>query len=193
MKKVVFAIFALFVAACDGGGGGGNSNNNYGGQIATTPLDNRCFNGQMNCNSGVYNQFYQYGWMAYPGFQYGYNYTNYFNQYGVCNCPVGTLPTYNSYAGLGCVRQEYLNPFMGFSFYWQVGWGGYGSYGYSHPMNDYPVNINQISNVSGYPNNGNCQQNLIQSCYANQANSCGTGATCRITAAGSGLGICVRN
>lgn len=191
MKKVVFIIFALFVAACGDNGGSNNNNNGY---IATSPLDG-CITGNGYCNTNIYNQYYQYGWMTYPGFRPGYNYINYFQQYGgACNCPAGTLPVYNSYAGLGCVSEAYLRPFIGFNFYWQISWGynPYGGYYSSHPLNDYPVNTNQISNISGYPTNGNCQQNLIQSCYVDQANSCGNGATCRVTAAGSRLGICVR-
>lgn len=197
MKRIVFVIFALFVAAC--GDKGSDSSTTNTGQIATTPLDPRCYNGSTNCQNGVYNQNYQYGWMGYPGFQNGYNYTNYFSQYGFCNCPPGSRPTYNSTSGLGCLRNEYINPYMTFTYYWQVSFNagfsyGYNGYGAGYNMNDYPTNITQVSNISGYPQSSSaCFNDVVQSCAVNQANSCGVGAICRPTAAASGMGICFRN
>ncbi len=193
MKRIIFVIFALFVAAC---GDKGDSNSG-GGQVANTPLDTSCYNGSVNCNNTAYNQYYQYGWQAYPGFQPGYNYVNQFQNYGLCNCPVGSRPVYNSYNGLGCVSDYYLMPIMSYSLYWQIGFSNYSysypAYGYGY---EYPSNRTQVSNIpNGTTQNvgSGCYNNVIQSCHLDMANSCGTGATCRVTAAASRMGVCVRN
>jgi hypothetical protein len=195
MKKLVYIFFALFVAACDGGGDGGG-----GGQVATTPLDTRCLDGSAYCNSSVYGQYGQYGWSAYPGY-YGYgNYMSYYQRNGFCNCPVGSIPTYNSWTGLGCVQQTYVNMYAGMQLYWNFGIGagyGYGSgYGYSGWGVNPGIQNNwqQVSNVQGYNNGYSCGNNggnLTQSCLVDRVNSCGGGATCRPTGGGSRLGICV--
>ncbi|GEM_PF-6354001 len=179
MKRVVFFIFAFVVAACGSKDEGGN-------KTAVSPLELSCINGTASCNNSYYNNYQNYGWMAYPGFQYGYNYATYFNQYGLCNCPSNYMPVYNGMWGLGCVRTDIVQPFS--YYFWTFG-------PYSYPANEYPTNWPQYSNVGGgaNPSTTSCTRTLAQSCFINQANSCGIGATCRQTTGGSVLGICVNN
>ncbi|XGC80243.1 hypothetical protein ACES2L_13005 [Bdellovibrio bacteriovorus] len=183
MKHLVYFIFALCLAACQGDGGGG------GGKVATAPLGLNCINGQANCDTNQYNQYYQFGWRPYPGFVYGYDYSTVFSQTGFCNCPGGFMPVYNGTYGLGCVEQYYLEPFANAFFYFNFSIGGFvgGGYvgGYTAPQ--YPTNWPQYSNVGGTVNT--CSRTLTQSCFLNQANSCGVGATCRPINNGP-LGIC---
>lgn len=185
MKRLVYIIFAFWLAACgsDGGDGGG-------GKVATAPLGLKCINGQANCDTTQYNQYYQYGWRPYPGFQYGYDYSIQFNQNGFCNCPVGFGPVYNSTYGLGCIDQGLLEPFANSFFYFSFTIGSFvgGGYvgGYTAP--EYPTNWPQYSNVGGNTIN-TCSRTLTQSCFVNQPNSCGAGATCRQVNYGP-LGIC---
>jgi hypothetical protein len=210
MKKLLFVLVTLVLAACGDSGGGG-------GTTAQTPLELQCINGQANCNNSGYNQYP--GWSSYPYQNGGYNYVNYFSQNGFCNCPAGTMPAYNGTMGLGCVRNTYVNAYAGAYFYWNFGgyggsYGGGAGYGYnngwntgySYPGVNYPSNYQQYSNVNAYNNgwnnnnnwnnggygNSSCTQNLAQSCYVNIGNSCGNGLFCRQTVAGSNLGICTR-
>ncbi|MNL10634.1 hypothetical protein D3C87_1314410 [compost metagenome] len=211
MKKLLFVLVSLILAACGDDGGGG-------GTTAKTPLELQCINGQANCNNSGYNQYP--GWSSYPYQNGGYNYVNYFAQNGFCNCPYGTMPAYNGTMGLGCVRNTYVNMYAGAYFYWNFGnlggyaqlGGGYGynngwNNGYSYPGSNYPSNYQQYSNVNAHGNygwnnggwnngggygNSSCTQNLAQSCYVNIGNSCGNGLFCRQTVAGSNLGICTR-
>ncbi|MGZ3773488.1 MAG: hypothetical protein ACXVCY_10795 [Pseudobdellovibrionaceae bacterium] len=180
MKRLMFFILALFVTACQGTNGGNNN-------IAVTPLNLNCINGNAYCNNSYYSQ-YGNGWAPYPGlYNYPYNYTSYFNQNGFCNCPAGYLPTYNGNYGLGCVNSQLLQPYTGLYTYWQFGL----SSTYSAPQTT--INYPQFSNVpGGYSSGLQCAGTLTQSCILSQVNSCGAGATCRQVIAGSDLGVCVR-
>lgn len=179
MKRLMFFILALFVTACQGDNGGNN--------MAVTPLTLNCINGLSYCNNNLYSQYH--GWTPYPGlYNYPYNYTNYFNRYGFCNCPGGYSPTYNGSYGLGCVNTQFLQPYSGYYYYWQFGLGG--SYSYSAPQTT--INYPQYSNIPGASNSGQCSGSLTQSCLLDQVNSCGAGATCRQVVSGSNLGVCVR-
>ncbi|MFS4458256.1 hypothetical protein [Bdellovibrio sp. HCB2-146] len=194
MKKlfcVMLTTLALVACGDDGGGGG---------QTAVSPLELQCINGQANCPNNGYNQYP--GWSAYPyAYNNGYNYVNYFAQNGFCNCPYGSIPAYNGTMGLGCVRNTYIQPYVGAYFYWNFGniyagaWGGAGGYPYyntyTYPGYNYPNNYPQFSNVNAYQG-PSCTQNLAQSCYLNVPNSCGGGLVCRPTAANSNLGICTQ-
>lgn len=180
MKRLIYFILALFVTACQPGNNGGNN-------VAVTPLNLNCINGTSYCNNNLYSQYN--GWTSYPGlYNYAYNYTNYFNQYGFCNCPSGYLPTYNGSYGLGCVNSQLLQPYAGFYYFWQFGLGS--TYSYSAPQTT--INYPQYSNVPGASNSGACSSTLTQSCQLDQVNSCGAGATCRQVISGSNLGVCVR-
>jgi hypothetical protein len=156
-----------------------------------------CINYPQTCQSNYYNQ---------PGYTpYGYNQ---YNQYGsspfynngfygtgtspfhqmynsnyLCNCPAGAIPTYNNYAGLGCVQSNTL---------YGGGLQGYAYFGYNGSNNNQWVNIPQISNVQGY-NNGSCYNGVIQSCIVSDPNTCRVGYSCRATSAASALGMCISN
>lgn len=155
----------------------------------TTPvLANDCINYPQSCNPQLYNQNtgfvpYNYG----SGYVYAGNgittsgatpfYMANSAAY-LCNCPFGTVPTYNTYSGLGCVQSQYVG-----SGYVAFGWG---------PNNGQWLNIPQISNMSGYPNSS-CYNGVIQSCVVGATNSCTAGYTCRYGSAASSLGICQKN
>ncbi|QDK38938.1 hypothetical protein [Bdellovibrio sp. NC01] len=181
MKRLVFFIFALFVAACgSNGGGGGNTT------VAVTPTDMRCINGSATCNTTAYGNYA--GWTTYS-MPYGntvYNYTNYFNQYGFCGCPSGYSPSYNGTMGLGCISNQFLQPVYNYAVFMVFGAGSYTSWGGGGAT----INIPQVSNIPGSPNTGTCARNVTQSCLLDQANSCGVGATCRQVIGGSNLGVC---
>lgn len=180
MKRLVFLVFALFLAACQG-------NDNGNGGVTTTqvstPLNTNCLNGTAYCNNTIYSQYQ--GWMAYPGLaNSAYDYTAYFNQYGFCNCPGGYMPTYNGTYGLGCVNAQLLQPYSGYFLYWQWGYS-------SSPAPQTTINFPQFSNIPGGSNSSQCSRTLTQSCLLDQGNTCGTGATCRQVLQGSNLGVCM--
>ncbi|WP_413577255.1 hypothetical protein ACLVWU_03175 [Bdellovibrio sp. HCB290] len=182
MKKLFVALMTLMVVACgDSGGGGGNG-------VATTPVqgDTRCITSSTLCNNGVYSQYT--GWMPYtfPNGGVNNNYLNYFQSYGVCGCPLGYAPAYNSVMGMGCYRVQ-----TGFNWniFYQFQYNNYSSmpYGFYAPQSGY--NFQQVSNIPG-GNGANCSGNIATSCLMNQANSCGAGQTCQEVLVGSGLGVC---
>lgn len=160
-----------------------------------------CLNYPQTCQTGYYNQtgFLPYNYQGYN--QYGYQnnggvfYNNGFygtgtspfhqlyNSNYLCNCPSGYVPTYNNYAGLGCVQSQVIGGF---------GFQGYAYYGYNGANNNQWVNIPQISNVQGY-NNSSCYNGVVQSCLVTNQSTCGVGFTCRATSAASALGMCVSN
>lgn len=179
MKSWIFTFLVLplmFVACAE--------KNDGGSQVATVPPPTTCVDGSTYCNSNQYvgNQ----GFSAYPYNPYYYN-MNY--SWGgnagyvgnFCNCPYGTRPVYNGQFGLGCVSNSSFQAYAGGAAYW-----GYGA------NNNQWVNIPQISNSQGYPQQqGGCYQNVAQSCFVDQLNSCGAGRVCQTTGGGSRLGICV--
>ncbi|MEN0057842.1 MAG: hypothetical protein AAGB31_03330, partial [Bdellovibrio sp.] len=123
-------------------------------------------------------------------YNYAYDYTSYFNQYGFCNCPGGYSPVYNGQYGLGCVSAQLLMPYAGMYTYWSWGWSSWGT-GYPAPQTT--INLPQYSNIPSVGGvNGQCSRNITQSCILSQANSCGAGAVCRQVMGGSNLGVCVR-
>ena len=87
------------------------------------------------------------------------------------------MPTYNSYAGLGCVQTASQGAYA----YAYFSWGA---------NNNQWTNIPQISNHSGYTNNG-CYNGVVQSCLVDQPNTCSVGYSCRADSASSRLGLCV--
>lgn len=188
MKRLAFLVLALFVTACDGGGDSGSPAATPVYQ-ATEPLNSRCYDGTAYCHGGIYSQYY--GWSLYPGLQYGYNYMNYFNQYGFCNCAPGSIPAYNATNGLGCVRVDVMMGFV--PLQWNLGArDGAPYYNGGWRAHEYPNNFGQVSNVSGYPTSNTCYNSLVQSCSIDIPNSCGVGNICQATNNGSRLGICVR-
>lgn len=171
---------------------------------ATVPgMDPQCVSNPSVCQSNIYNNApgftpYNYSngyynpYSSYYGGGYNYSYSNYgggyinpfqnFNNSNyLCNCPAGSVPTYNGYAGLGCVQASmtYGNAYAYF------GWG---------VNNTHWTNIPQISNYEGYSqSNSSCYNGVVQSCVVNQPSTCATGYTCRANAASSMLGLCVAN
>lgn len=139
-----------------------------------------CMQNPAACQSGVYQQ--GYGFQPYNGYN-PYYYNNYYtgNAAYLCNCPIGTMPTYNTYGGLGCVSTQFAN----------TGLYGYAYFGFG-PNNNHWVNIPQISNHTGY-NQSNCYNGVIQSCIVGQVNNCSAGYTCQSTSAQSRVGLCVAN
>ncbi len=136
------------------------------------------YNPYQNYGGGYYNGNYGggigYGYTG--GYNNGYQVNNYSN---LCNCPAGSTPTYNNYAGLGCVQSNQL---YGYGYaYFQMG-----------ASNTHWTSTPQISNVGVNPSNS-CYNGIVQSCLVDQANTCATGYTCRVSAASSRLGLCVAN
>ncbi|WP_413290188.1 hypothetical protein [Bdellovibrio sp. HCB337] len=172
-----FLVMPLVFVACADKQGSDNT-------VAVAPPPASCINGSAYCNSNLYGQ--NNGYAAYPYNPYYYNPQTVWGQGGYmgnfCNCPVGHRPVYNGQYGLGCVAISQFQPVAYGAVYW--GWGA---------DNSQWVNIPQVSNSQGYPTNRNssCFQNVAQSCFIDQVNSCGAGATCRTTGGGSRLGICV--
>jgi hypothetical protein len=170
-------------------------------QEAVVPtMTTDCVNNPSACNSGLYQQspgFTPYNYNGntpygggYYGGNYGYTYGGYAggtynpfvfgnNSAYLCNCPVGSVPTYNNYAGLGCVQSS---QFYGFA---------YVSFGYGANNNQW-TNIPQISNQVGY-GNSSCYNGVVQSCLVNNSSTCSVGYSCRSNSASSSLGICVSN
>lgn len=195
MRCFYLLICALVIAGCQPDNGGG---------VGTTPvstplpptLNQSCLNGSTYCNNSLYNQ--TPGFMQYPGlYNYAYNYTTHFNQYGFCDCPYGFLPVYNSTYGLGCVSRQVLQPYASNFMRWQwdtatVGWGYANNYNntYDAPQTSLP-NFPQYSNIpqaGHYP--GSCTKHVTQSCMMDQSITCGQGAICRQVYQGSNLGVC---
>ncbi|MGZ3690373.1 MAG: hypothetical protein ACXVAX_02645 [Pseudobdellovibrio sp.] len=168
MKLAVFISLALLfvgLSSCQ------NKSNSSSSDCTNNP--------SMCANSSLYQQN-----TGYTGYGYGNN-SNPFNYYGntayLCNCPYGTMPTYNGSAGLGCVSTNYYNQGFGFYGYIHLGW-----------------NNNQWSNMSGlnsfYPPNNpysSCYNGAVQSCVMGQANTCPAGTFCLDNSGQSSLGLCV--
>lgn len=152
-------------------------------------LNNQCAYNPSLCQSQVYQQgngFYPYTYTNYGGYNTGYAWGAAFytmnNSSYLCNCPAGTMPTYNTYGGLGCVSNQLVGGFYGSVYF---GWG-------SGATNNQWVNIPQVSNYSGY-NQSNCYNGVVQSCLVDQPGMCGSGSTCQASSAQSRLGLCVSN
>lgn len=195
MKKMILSILFLALALFNFGCQKSNEN-----QASVPAVNSDCINNPQSCNSQLYlnNPGFSgypmtggsgYGGTAYGGGGYvfgGNGYTTsgatpfYFANSAayLCNCPFGSVPTYNTYSGLGCVQSQYIG-----SGYVAYGWG---------PNNGQWLNIPQISNMSGYPNSS-CYNGVIQSCVVGGTNSCTAGNTCRYTSGASSLGICQPN
>ncbi len=158
------------------------NNQNSGNGVATPPPPpTNCVDGTTYCNS---NQYYgNSGFSAYPNnpyfFNNSYTWNNGGNYGSFCNCPYGTRPVYNGQFGLGCVATSSFQSYSSGAIYWGLG-----------ANNNQWVNVPQISNSQGYPQN-TCYQSVAQSCFVDQANSCGAGLTCQTTGGASRIGICV--
>ncbi len=175
MKKLFqfFAIMTLATAifSCQKGSSDSNSN-----------MNTVCMQNPAACQGTIYQQ--GYGFQPYYGYNnqyYGYN-NNYYtaNSAYLCNCPAGSMPTYNTYGGLGCVSTNMMGGLYGYAYF------GFGA------NNNHWVNIPQVSNHTGY-NQSSCYNGVVQSCIVGQTNSCAVGYTCQSTSAQSRVGLCVSN
>jgi hypothetical protein len=187
MKHIKYRVLLLFLVLSGCQQGSNNSNEN-------TQVNNICVTQPSACQPQVYQQ--NPGFQPYDhgqnGFHNGYpsNYYNgaYHTNNGslLCNCPAGSVPTYNNYGGLGCVQLNYL----------QGSVNGYAYFGLSGSLggatNRQWVNIPQISNYKGY-DQSSCYNGVIQSCLVDQQSTCSQGYTCKATAAQSRLGLCISN
>jgi hypothetical protein len=164
-------------------------------QQTVTTMTTDCVNNPQLCNTSAYNN--TYGYQPYNNYNSGgYFYNNgvygtgsgpgYYNANGnsLCNCPQGTVPTYNTFAGMGCVNSGMVGGGYGYAYF------GYG-YGGGANNNQW-TNIPQVSNYVGY-NSQSCYNGVVQSCLTDQQNMCSGGYTCRASSAGSRLGLCVSN
>ncbi len=169
---IASTLLVLSLVACNK-----SSDNNSG--VAAPPVavttNPNCANPQVydpNCTG--YNQYNQFGFQA-----YGAN--SFYGNRGYCNCQPGFRPVWGQ-IGMGCVQIDQIRPFAGVYLY-----AG------NAPNNYQTVNINQISNYTGYPQSqsANCFDSVAYSCLIDRANYCGQGRLCRPTAPGSRMGICV--
>ncbi len=181
MKNIIFATLTAITFlgfSCAKSGGSTVQ------QPTATTMNTDCVNNPQLCNNNYYNNNY--------GFQpYNYNNGGYYNAVGsnLCNCPSGTMPTYNAYAGMGCVNANVVNSGGSGGLY------GYAYFGYgtgSGANNNQWMNIPQVSNYVGY-NNQSCYNGVVQSCMTDQQNMCSTGFTCIASNASSRMGLCVSN
>jgi hypothetical protein len=166
---IIYSIlFILLASACQKG----NTEAVVGGVNAT------CINNPASCNSSLYQQ--SNGYTAYGNNSNPFQYHN--NSAYLCSCPYGTTPTYNSYAGLGCVQNNYYSYgyYGSFYAYLYIGWGSNSWYQLPQ-LSSYNYNYNY--------GNSNCYTGAIQSCVVNE-NNCPVGYSCRPNSSNSSLGLC---
>ncbi|MEK6628102.1 MAG: hypothetical protein AABY53_05710 [Bdellovibrionota bacterium] len=184
MKTLLFIYLALVLitlSACQ-----------PSGKEAIVSGNNICITDPVACNAtapiqgtGYTNQYgnqNNQGYYPYGG-GYGYNPTfNYYNNNAyLCNCPNGTVPTYHSGAGLGCVAASYLSStHVGLSGYFYLSWG-------QNRWNTMP----QLYRYNYGGSSNTCYNGAVQSCALNQADNCPAGSICRPNSTGSNLGLCV--
>ncbi|MBC7420474.1 MAG: hypothetical protein H7328_07065 [Bdellovibrio sp.] len=187
MKTVFLVYIALVVLAM-------SSCQKENNDTATVPdMNAQCISNPSLCQQNLYQQNAGFNHYNNPN-QNGYQNGQYGNQYGtqygggyynqnnlsnLCNCPDGSMPTYNNYAGLGCVQSNQIYG-SGYAYF---SWGA---------SNTHWTNVPQLSNVGNYSQN-TCYNGVVQSCLVDRANTCSTGYTCRVSAASSRLGLCVSN
>lgn len=163
---VYLTLFVLMMTAC------GRANN----EVASS-ANSVCITQPSACQSGVYQQ--SDGYTAYTNSNNPFYFNG--NTAYLCNCPYGYVPTYNGYAGLGCVQTSYFGGglFGGIYGYMYLGWGG----------NQWSLQA-QLYNYSHRGFN-NCFNGAIQSCVVGQNNTCPAGSACRQNSRNSNLGLCV--
>ena len=163
---VYFALFILVASSCQKS------------KEANVGVTSACVNQPASCNSSVYQQSDGYSTYSNNGNPFSYS----GNSAYLCNCPNGSIPTYNSYAGLGCVQTSYYN--MSY----------YGNFNGSYAMGFLYLAWGQNqwypqSQLSTY--GANCYNGAVQSCVSGQANTCPAGSSCMQNGRSSSLGLCV--
>ena len=149
------------------GGNNGGYNGGYGGGYQPNPWD-----------GGGYNGGYNGGTMGGGG--YGGNFSNgpfnyYDNSAYLCNCAAGSMPTYNSFHGLGCVQTSIMN--VGIYGYMYLGWGTASAW----------MGMSQIYTYSSQPS---CYSGAVQSCDTEGDCECPQGSVCKPNGSGH-IGLCV--
>jgi hypothetical protein len=147
-----------------------------GTQAGVSSVSANCVTNPTSCNSSLYQQ--SYGYSNYGNTSAPFSYYN--NSAYLCNCPSGMIPTYNSNAGLGCVRPYSSTYLYGeFYAYLYIGWnnGWYQTAGLSTYNSAY----------------SSCYNGAVQSCVVGQSEACPIGSFCLENSAGSSLGLCVTN
>jgi hypothetical protein len=186
LKTLIQTILIVSTLAFIGCGNKSSSSNNN--STSTTCFTNPTTGG---CDNSVYNNYYAYGYQAYP---YGYSYnsnsifryqTNYYSGYGsaLCSCPSGSRPVYNGAMGTGCLAQSQIPNYVPV-YYW--------SFTANYTANNQYVNMPQMSNINGGMSNGGCYNNVAWTCQVGQTNQCPSGSVCTSTVSNSPIGLCVR-
>ncbi len=177
LKQMAFLYFILFILIVS------TSCQKSGNQSAiVSGMNGHCVNNPNSCNTSAYHQ--AQGFSVYNSNAYGNNGYGYANPYGsynpftyynnsayLCSCPYGSVPTFNTYAGLGCVQLP--GSLYGYSY---LGWGH--------------SNWNPVGQLSYY---NSCYSGAVQSCTINNtvSTSCPMGYVCRAHSGNSNLGLCV--
>ena len=159
---VYFALFIMMASACQ--------KTKEAGVGATSA----CINQPGNCNSSVYQQ--SDGYSAYGNTNNPFSYNG--SSAYLCSCPYGSIPTYNSYAGLGCVQASYFN----FSLYGSFS-SGFLYLGWAQNQWNWQSQLNTYG--------ANCYNGVVQSCVSGQENMCPAGSSCMQNSRNSNLGLCV--
>lgn len=181
---IYFTLVIILLSACQ-----------PSGKEAIVSGNNTCITDPVSCNGTAAVQGTGYGYQNNQGYYpygngSGYGYSQPFNYYNnnayLCNCPSGTVPTYNPGAGLGCVSSSHLSSTygsakVGFSGYFYLSWG-------SNQWNTLP----QLYRYNyGGGGSSSCYNGAVQSCTLNQASNCPSGYMCRPNSTNSNLGLCV--
>jgi hypothetical protein len=190
MKLLLFVYAASVVLTLSGCQPGGS-------QEAIVSGNNTCVTDPTTCTNSAAYQNNQ----GYTPYNYGTNNTNNnsgyynspFNYYNnnayLCNCPAGSLPTYNSGAGLGCVRTTHLTAkASSLSAFFYLSWGQNNQWNNLNQIYRYNYGGNQ-GYQSGY-GNSSCYNGAVQSCNVNQSSNCPAGYLCRANSS-STMGLCV--
>ena len=187
MKTLVIVYFALVLitlSACQPSGkeaivAGNNT-------CATDPLacgSNGALNGAAYQNNQGYAPYgtgsNNYGSGNGSGYGQPFNYYN--NNAYLCNCPNGTIPTYNGSAGIGCVSRVSMSFKVNLSAFFYLSWGS------NNQWNTLP----QLYRYNYGGGNTSCYNGAVQSCTVGQVNNCPSGYFCQINGSSSTLGLCV--
>lgn len=134
-------------------------------------------------SSGYNGAVYQ-NYPGYTPYGYGQPFNYYNNSAYLCNCPYGSIPTFNRFAGLGCVRMSHFSMSSNFSAFFYLSWG----------QNQW-TNLPQLYRYNYNSGAGYCYNGVVQSCLVSQPNNCAVGYICRpnnmVSHSASNMGLCV--
>ncbi len=142
-------------------------------------------NGSTGYGTGGSGSGYGSGYGSGSGYQYGNGHGQPFNYYNnnayLCNCPNGTIPTYNGSAGIGCVSRVTMSSKVNLSAFFYLTWGT------NNRWNTLP----QLYRYNYGGGNTSCYNGAVQSCTVGQVNNCPGGYVCQMNGSRSTLGLCV--